>query len=182
MKLSKFLTAAGISSLLAFSAGAVLADDAGWYIGASANRLSADQNDIDDVDFEDSDNALGLKGGYMFNDLLGLELGYIDLGDYNTLSNDKGVDLSLDAEAITLAGVLNLSLGESWDVYGKLGVATLDSNTDLNIDDADTRAFGGIGVELDLGQVNIFGEYDTIDTDINDLTVDVVSVGLKYEF
>ena len=158
-------------------------DDTGFYLGASANRLSADQKNVNDVDFEDSDTALGLKAGYMFTDLFGIEGGYLDLGDYNTRGNSQGVNLNLDADGFYLVGVLNFSVGENWDLYGKLGAFSFDSNTSLTgFDKSSTEVYGGLGVEYDFGTWNIFGEFSKLDTDTNDLTFDIISLGIKYEF
>ena len=157
-------------------------DDTGFFLGASVNRLSADQKDVNDVDFDDSDNAFGFKVGYMFTDLLGIEGGYLDLGDYNA-SNDAGIDLNLNAEGFYLVGVLNFSFAENWDAYGKLGAFAFDSNTDFtDFDESSTELFGGLGIEYDFGTWNIFGEFSKLDTDTNDLSIDILSLGVKYEF
>jgi hypothetical protein len=176
-----FTIGAAIAAMASFPA--FSDDDTGPYIGASANWLSADQTDVTDVDFEDSDTAYGFKGGYMFNDMLGIEGGYIDLGDYQARGNEEGNNLSLDAEGWYFAGVLNFSFAENWDAYGKLGALAFDSNTDFtDFDESSTEIFGGVGIEYDMGAVNIFGEFDVVDTDTADLNIDVLSLGLKYEF
>lgn len=183
MMKSNILLAAG-SALFLISTSTVIADDdTGWFLGASVNRLSADQKSVEDVDFDDSDNAFGLKGGYMFSNLFGLEAGYIDLGDYKTQGNEKGVNLNLDAEGWYLAGVLNFTPADNWDLYAKLGAFVLDTNSNLTeFDDSTTEVYGGIGVEYDFGDWNIFGEFSAVNTDVNDLTTDILSLGLKYEF
>lgn len=160
-------------------------DDTGFYLGASVNRLSADQDNVNDVDFDDSDNAFGLKAGYMFTDLFGIEGGYLDLGNYNTEGNEADINLSLDAEGFYLVGVLNFSFAENWDIYGKLGAFAFDSNTDftdVDFDDSSTELFGGLGIEYDFGNWNIFGEFSKLDTDTNNLSIDIISLGVKYEF
>ncbi|MDH3376692.1 MAG: porin family protein [Gammaproteobacteria bacterium] len=181
MKLKFFIAGAALTTL---SASPVLADDdSGWYLGGSVNRLSADQNNVNDVDFDDSDNAFGIKLGHMFTDLVGIEGGYLDLGDYHTRGNDKGIDLSLDAEGFYVVGVLNLPVANTWDIYGKLGVFAFDSDTDaLDFDESSTEAFGTIGAEYDFGLWNVFGELSKIDTDTNDLSIDILSLGVKFEF
>lgn len=181
MKQVKYIALVGILSL-AVSSPTFADDDTGFFLGASVNRLSADQKDVNDVDFDDSDNAFGLKVGYMFTDLLGIEGGYIDLGDYNA-SNDEGIDLNLDAEGFYLVGVLNFSFAENWDAYGKLGAFAFDSNSDFTeFDESSTELFGGLGIEYDFGTWNIFGEFSKVDTDTNDLSIDIISLGIKYEF
>lgn len=184
MKAVKYFAAATVLSL-AFNSSTFADDDTGFYLGASVNRLSADQDNVDDVDFEDSDNAFGFKVGYMFTDLLGIEGGYMDLGDYNTTGNEAGINLNLDADGFYLVGVLNISFAENWDVYGKLGVFAFDSDTDftdVDFDDSSSELFGGLGIEYDFGNWNIFGEFSKLDTDTNNLSIDILSLGVKYEF
>lgn len=178
----KTLTLGAAMATLGFSP--VYADnDSGGYVGISANRLSVDNVETSDTDFEDSDTAFGAKAGYMFTDMFGIEGGYLDLGDYQTRGQEEGRNLSLDAEGFYVAGVLNLAVSESVDLYGKLGVFTVDSNSDFtDFEESSTEAFGGVGVEYDMGAINIFGELNVIDTDIADINWDVISLGVKYEF
>jgi OOP family OmpA-OmpF porin len=182
--MNRFQTLTAGAALAALvSVPAVADDDSGWYIGASANWLSADDINVTDADFDDSDTAYGFKGGYMFTDLLGIEGGYMDLGSYQATGNTEGNNLNLDVEGWYIAGILNFSFAENWDAYGKLGAFAVDSNTDFtDFDESSTEIFGGLGIEYDFGAVNLFGEFDIIDTDTADLVVDVISVGLKYEF
>lgn len=157
-------------------------DDSGAYVGFSANRLSVDNVETSDTDFEDSDTAFGAKAGFMFTDLFGIEGGYLDLGDYETRGQEEGRNLSLDAEGWYLAGVVNLALSDDFDLYGKLGVFSVDSNSDFtDFEESSTEAFGGVGAEYDMGALNFFGELNVIDTDIADINWDVISLGIKYE-
>lgn len=158
-------------------------DDTGPYAGISVNRLSTNEADVRDVRFRDSDNALGLKFGYLFDGRFGLEGGYLDLGDYRARGGDRGADLTLDVEGYYLVGVYNHELAANWDVYGKLGVFAVDTDSSLTgFNRSSTEPYGGIGVEYDFGDWNLFGEYTKLDTDVDDLTIDAISLGVKYEF
>ena len=164
-------------------------DDSGVYLSASVNRLSADFENSDDVDFDESDNAGGARIGYMFNDLVGLELSYIDLGEYSASGPVPGNEISLDASAFSTALVLNLDLGVGFDLYGKAGVHFIESESQslvggrtIMVDEDEVEPFAAIGVEADFGHWNIFGELSSAQTDQNDLSIVVASVGLKYEF
>jgi hypothetical protein len=180
MKLVHTLASGAVLSLLVASP-AFADDDTGPYAGVSANWLSADQRDVNDVEFDDSDTAFGAKVGYMFTDRFGIEGGYMDLGNYETEGNV--LDLHIDAEGWYGAGVVNFPVADRWDLYGKLGLFVFDSDTDFtDFDESSTEVFGAIGAEYDLGNWNIFGELAKIDTDVNDLTIDVASLGVKYEF
>jgi OOP family OmpA-OmpF porin len=160
-------------------------DDTGWYAGIAVNRLDADFEDRSDLDFDDSDDTASIKLGYMFNPWFGLEGGYLDLGDYT-----GGSGLSIDADAFQFAGVLNWEVVGILDVYGKLGAFFVNADSDQFIpgfgrveeDDDATEAYAGIGAELDFGTWNLFGEFSAVDTDVSDLTIDIITFGVKYEF
>ena len=160
-------------------------DDTGWYAGVGISRLDANYQDVSDLSFDDSDNSFQLKGGYMFNDVLGLEIGWQDLGDYD---GDGGI--TVDADTFWLAGVANWSVSEKVDLYAKLGAFFVKATSNQVIpgfgpvrDDQDNTEFGGaIGIEWDFGKPNLFLEYGRVDTDVADLRVDIITLGFKYEF
>ena len=164
-------------------------DDTGLYFGASANRLSADFEDVNDVDFDDSDTAGGVHIGYMFSNLVGIEAGYIDLGSYSADGDNPGNALQLDADAFNAALVLNFNVLQQLDIYIKGGAFLVRADSDSNAagqtfreDEDSTEPYGAIGLKADLGAWNIFGELSKVDTDVNDLSIDILSVGVRYEF
>lgn len=166
------------------------ADDHGFYVSGTINRLSADFEDKNDVRFSESDNAAGVRAGYMFNDIFGAEIGYLDLGSYSAQGDRPGNDINLNADGFTAAAVFNLSVGNYVDLYGKVGAFYLDADSSSRLDgrttiietDDGAEPFAAIGAEYDFGQFAIFGEYSTVDTDINELSLDIVSLGIKLEF
>lgn len=158
-------------------------DDTGLYIGGSINRLSADFADVNDVNFDDSDNALGAKIGYMFNNRFGVEAGYLDLGNYQARAENGGINLNLDSDGFYGVGVLNAELSDRWDFYGKLGVFIIDSNADFtDFEESSTELYGALGVQYDLGPIDVFGEFSKIDTDYQDLSIDIITLGINYQF
>ncbi len=174
---------------LAISTASLADDDTGFYVSVSANRLSADFEDENDVKFGESDSTAGVRAGYMFNDMFGIEAGYLDLGKYDAAGDRPGNEINLNADAWVLAGVVNWSVVDKVDLYGKLGVYHIDAESDsviagvtLNANDDETEAFGAIGAEYDMGNVNVFFEISKADTDVSELTIDVASLGVKYEF
>ncbi len=190
MKLPNRYLGCAVASLLMLSTANVLADDdTGWFIGVSANRVSADFEDSNDVDFDDSDTAFGVRAGYMFTDVVGVELGYLDLGDFSADGDRPGNRIDVDADAFSVALVLNWAVHDQVDLYGKLGAYHIDANSDsvaagvrLEEGDSETEAFYAVGAELDLGQFNVFTEFSQVDTDVNDLAFDIISLGVKFEF
>jgi OOP family OmpA-OmpF porin len=142
-------------------------DDTGWYVGVSLNRLNAEFKDRDDKNFDDTDDAFGIKGGYMFNNYFGVEAGYMDLGSYK-----GGSGIEIDANGWNLAAVGNWPVSDKWDLYGKLGAFAVDADSDQFIPgigrvkkgEDETEFYGAIGAEYDFGQWNIFGEFCKVDT------------------
>ena len=164
-------------------------DDTGLYFGFSVSRLSADFEDQDDVDFDDSDNAGGIQLGYMFNNLIGAELGYLDLGSYSSPGDNAGNRLNLDADGFSAALVLNFEVVDELDIFIKAGAFRIDAESRstaaslvLNQNEDSTEAFGAIGFKADLGAWNFFAELSKIDTDVSELTIDIATLGLRYEF
>lgn len=169
------------------ASGSVMADDdTGWYIGVGVSRLDAKFGDesVSDLQFDDSDNAGTIKGGYMWTDNIGLEFGYLDLGDFT-----GGSGIGIDADAATASLVLNWPVVSMFDLYGKVGAFYISANSDQFIpgvgfveeDDDASEFYGSIGGELDFGIWNIFLEYSTVDTDISGLDIDIVTAGVKWE-
>jgi len=168
--------------------------DGGLYVAAGGSHAR-----VDSGDFDDSDTALTLRVGYMFNDIVGLEGGYYDLGKFSDsveqlerilrdAAGGRG-NVDLDLDGYSLALVLNLPLA-LFDIYGKIGVfgvdAELTADTPVGRFRRDESAAGpliAVGGELDLGALNIFAEISRIDIDeveVQDL--DIASIGIKLEF
>ena len=185
----RFTLAGTLTISLLVAGNAFSDDDRGLYFAVSGNRLSADFEDVNDVSFDDSDTAGGLRLGYMFDDFFGAEIGYIDLGQYSARGDTPGNDINLDAQAFTGALVLSWELAHQFDIYGKVGAIYVEADSDSTIagnsfraSESGTEAFGAIGVEADFGAWNLFGELSKVNTDTSELDIDIATVGIKYEF
>jgi len=180
----------GVGALLAAPLASQAQDDHGFYIGASVNRLSADFEDTRDTQFDESDNAAGVRAGYMFTDFIGAEIGYLDLGSYSAEGKTSGNDINLNADGFTAAAIFNFSATPILDLYAKVGAFYLDADSTSRLDgrttiiesDDGAEPFIGVGAEADFGQWAIFGEFTTVDTDVNELNLDILSLGVKLEF
>jgi hypothetical protein len=125
----------------------------------------------------------------MFTDIFGIEVQYLDLGNYQSEGNSPTNRINIDADALSLAGVLNWGVTEHVDLYGKLGAYYIDANSDsfvagrvLQDNASTTEVFGAGGAEYDFGKFNLFVEISVAETDISDLAIDIASIGVKYEF
>lgn len=161
------LIAATLSLFLAFVPAIT---HAAGYIGAGANRAS-----IDGSDFEDDDTTYSAALGLPFNEHVGIELGYYDLGSYDSPAGN------IDNEAWTGALTLTLPFERS-SIYGKLGVAKIDTSGSLfgiPVDSDETEGFAGVGAVFGFGVVGIYIEWLHFDSERD---VDVVGAGVRFSF
>ena len=159
--------------LCAFVVPAQADDDTGFYIGAGWALT-----DVNDDDFDESMDHLGIRAGYMFTDNFGIDLTSILEGDKKT-DNITG-----EVSAMALSGIASFPLGEYFDLYGKLGIGKVEARvfTDNEVysEDSSTELFWGIGGEVDFGVTNIFLEYNRFDSD--NINLNATMLGLKFEF
>ncbi len=165
--------------------------DSGPFIGASIGNatVSADfQDPVDpgfaDINFDDSDFAWKVHGGFAF-DLplidLGVELAYFDLGSPTMDVLDES--LGIDVTALAAYGLAGINIGPV-GVFLKAGYAQWDAKlslADLSASEDGSDPAYGAGLRFTLGSVEIRGEYEVIDVeDVND--VYMASVGLVWRF
>jgi hypothetical protein len=170
MKLTTLLNLSALTLLgLAWQSPA-LAD--GFYIGGAAHVASAEYEDADDTD-----TTTSITLGYSFIDsnllILSAELSRYDLGSYS----DSGIDIESDALAV--AAVAALPLGPFIELYGKLGVASVEVEINGNDFDGDEN-FRGVGLGLDFfDTVDLFVEYLEFD---NEIDSELLGLGLRLDF
>lgn len=189
-----FLAVITASSLIATSAYAVTPRDGidhmGFYVGAAYGLLNVDG---DDQDFDDEDNASRYFVGAQFNQILSVEGGYIDFGNYgNSIFNT-------DLDGYTLALKAGLPVTERFTVYAQGGNVWWKADINATDDRADVDGsdiFYGVGlsfaltknlalrleytrfdVEFDRDEIGILAEIDNFDT-----KVDYASIGIQYTF
>lgn len=188
------LAAFTASSLIATSAYAATPQDnvdhRGIYIGAAYGLLKVDG---DDQDFDEEDNAIRYFLGAQFNQVLSLEGGYIDFGNYgNSVFNT-------DLDGYTLALKAGLPVTERFTVYAQGGNIWWKADINATDDNADVDGsdiFYGVGVsfaltpslalrldytrfdvEFDRDEIGILADIDNFDT-----KVDYASIGIQYTF
>ncbi|MEM6545211.1 MAG: outer membrane beta-barrel protein [Pseudomonadota bacterium] len=150
------------------------------YIGAGAYLADINAPQLDDQDFAPAGFI-----GYQILDtpllMFSLEAGFYDLGEASTGSGE--LRASIDASALTFAGVAYLPIGPFFEVYGKAGIArlSLDSGLgDLSFDDDSTDPFLGVGAAFDFfDTVDVYAEYLRFD---NRIDSQMVGVGIRLDF
>ncbi len=137
---------------------------------------------------EESRNTLGLFAGVKFNQYLGAEIGYTDLGKVSGTSlSNAGLRSDVTAYAVPLRLVGEYQLAEKFKVSGKLGVAYVDAKYSDPAGSStrnSTRATYGIGLSYNLApKVDVTFDADRYvlrDGVHND--TDQVAIGVKYSF
>lgn len=143
------------------------------YIGAGAYSSSIDATAAG-VTLDDSDVAPGFFLGWRPIELVGVEVGYYDFGQFDSPT------VSAEGTAVTLAGLLSLELGPV-GLYAKAGLAdqSFDVSSGATIND-DAEAFGGVGATFDvLDKLYVYAEYTRFS---GDLDIDMAGAGVRYGF
>lgn len=130
-----------------------------------------------------NDTAFGVAGGYKFNDIFAVELGYRDLGGVS--ESDEDGKVSVDFTALQLSVIANAAINDKVGIYGRLGMADLKLKVSVPGDsasDSKNKAVFGVGAGYAVSQtVSLFVEYDQY-AKYEDLKISTFSVGAKFQF
>ncbi len=173
-----------------------------FYLGASIGEASVEaKDDIDGERFkiDDSDSAYKIFGGYLFNDYVGIELGYVDMGSVSERFSFDGGEFSGPIDARVKADITGFTahlLGQvpvgPVDLFAKAGLiryeakgkasASYASFTESeSFKDTGTDFAYGVGARLNLGNFGIRAEYEVFDvSDVDDLNM--ISIGVEFTF
>jgi Outer membrane protein beta-barrel domain len=144
----------------------------GFYAGVGIGQATVQ---VDDVDFDDSDTAFKVFGGYNFNDNFAAEVTYFD-GGAPSEDFDLGGGFSGSVEAeftgLNFSAVGRIPVSESFAIFGKLGYASYDVKATARIEDISESASDsgndlsyGVGAAFSFGQFDLRGEYEAVDVD-----------------
>ena len=160
--------------------------DTGAYVGASFGNARLD-DDFGGFGFDTDANAYRFFGGVQLGDNLGIEAGYLNLGEFSE-SIDLGGLLSrtdISGDGWTLGATLALPLSGNLSLFGKGGVFFWDADVSVDGFSIDTpgddNPYYGGGLKLDLGDnFSLTGDWTVYEFDI--LETDVISIGFNYRF
>jgi OOP family OmpA-OmpF porin len=158
----------------------------GFYAGASVGQSSIDVGELDD-----SDTSFKVFGGYTFNDYFAVELAYFDGGSVEESFPSiltPYLDALVEAEVagFTAAAIGRLPIGEAFALYGKLGLASSDTEVTVRYPNAPSQpgfpeSFShkessedlmyGIGAAFGFGRFEVRGEYEMFDVSDGDFSV-----------
>jgi opacity protein-like surface antigen len=127
------------------------------YISLSAGETEGDYND-QFVEFKDKDTAFSLAIGSSLSDNANVEFGYTDYGSVSDSGQlnflpvfNLSYDLTLKTSAWPLSFRLKALVTESFDLYGRLGVAAWNSEIRSGTsseDDSGVDALYGVGASF----------------------------------
>lgn len=140
-----FKKIAAAAALLIASSAAFAAQPNTFYAGADVGKTRID-------DFSKRDTSVGAFVGYHFHQNFAVEGGYRRLADYDigVLTGNSGIiDGSVKADQAHLSLIGSLPVGESFSVYGRLGLNRLEAKVraaGFKDSDSSTKALYGVGV------------------------------------
>jgi OmpA-OmpF porin, OOP family len=177
--MSKFMHVCVVTGLLA--CGAARADDSGFYVGAGFGEASQDFGE-----FDDSDKAFKLFGGWSFNKYFAVEGGYIDAGTMSDTIGQLGVDISSDG--FFVEGLAKWPIGRYFAPYAKFGYVFYDSTQKLTLgpmsaseSESDSDFIFGGGFEFNLTEnFRLRAEYEEVN--LPDSAFDIISLAATWQF
>jgi OOP family OmpA-OmpF porin len=130
LKIKQAIALIGLIAAVGGVSPRALAQDSGWYTGASAGWSSYTDNCPNattvGVSCDDSGGAYSVFGGYQFIKYFGVELGYVDLGKAGAATPATGVSETVKARGFELLGVGAIPIGSRFEIYAKAGVYVMD--------------------------------------------------------
>ncbi len=183
MKIRKYVAAAALLTLLA---GPISAQAGGFYVGASIGQAELSE-EFDGFAVDEDSTAYRLVAGWSFNDYFALEGGYHNFGDFEQEFDDLGtpVTVSLSADGFTLGAVGSVPLTDRFSLMGRAGWYFWDGDAEINnvtqATPEDSNLYLGAGVAFDVTErFQLTGDWTRYE--LEDVTSNVISVGLQYRF
>lgn len=135
-------------ALLFASATAVAAEPParGFYFGANAGVTSFEDDGVfSGTNFDDSDTAYGIYGGYKILKYLAVEARISSQGSYDVSLGYAHESLDATVYSAHVVGII--PFGKSgWELFGQLGIGSLNLDSRNFGDDNTTVGSAGIGV------------------------------------
>jgi opacity protein-like surface antigen len=170
------------SILVVTAATSALLSAPAWTQGYVGVALGANFfNDAEYFEIEDESTAFEVKGGVRLADVLGIEMSYLNLGEFR----DLYADVDLGFSGVTVSGKAILPLGEQMDVYAKVGIYfwELDQKYGYQsylLDEGEDLIFGGGAAFYVTENLSVDLEYRLLE--MVDLESDLFTAGITFSF
>lgn len=162
-------------------------DNNGFFISGSYGGYKSHGGE-----FRDDNDLYGVSVGYQFNPILGLELDYIDFGNFG-----RDDSVVADLKGLSLSAKARLPITEAFGVYAKAGVFAADLEVS-GFEESETydELSPVVGAGMDFmvtHSLSAFAEYNRYNVDIDEddfngqisnsgPSFDTARVGLRYTF
>jgi OmpA-OmpF porin, OOP family len=156
------------------------------YAGVSVGGASYDINCFPGFTCDEDTGAIKLFAGGRFNNIFGLEVGYINLGKAQNAGGD------LEAHGLNFSLVAGVPIGTNTSVFGKLGTTYGRTKVSGTVPAVRTGTEDDWGLSFGIGAQLGFTErlalrldadrYRFQFVDDNRRNIDTVTVGLQYRF
>jgi OOP family OmpA-OmpF porin len=161
----------------------------GFYVGAGVGQgtLDFDTTDFTVAGVDDSDTAFKIYAGYTFSEFISVEAAYIDAGAPTDQIGQFAIQFDLSAVNVSVIG--HLSLTDSFELFGKAGLASYDYDAEQRLNgtligtggDSDQDvSYGFGGTYFFSAPFEIRGEYEFVEIDSG--SYDVVSISGAFKF
>lgn len=165
---------------LFFSSVAVAGSESGLYLGGSIGQstITAKDQAPGEPQFDENDAGYKIFLGYNFGVIplidLAVEGSYVDFG------KPSGNNVEIDLTGWDAFGLAALTFGP-FSVFGKMGVLSWDSKSNVFADDSGSDPAYGLGAKFILGGLALRAEYEYFD--VNELSdLYMISAGLSLTF
>ena len=144
--MKKYLLLAATCCCLSSAGFAAEQKATGFYIGGSAGVTELDDDGaFNGLDFDDTDSAFALFGGYKILKYLAVEARYTDFGDYSVSNGSMSESVDLSSISGHVEGIIPFSTS-GWELFGQLGFGRMSIDCDGCSDE--TVGSAGIGVRF----------------------------------
>ena len=177
-------------------------DSTGWYVGAGIGQSKGmqycdPQPGITFTSCDDTGTAWRLLAGYQFNRYVGVEGGYLDLGEFSATFTKSGMQQSVGTQTRTgyLAGIATLPIGSRFGVFVEAGAAywsmkgqaALGGAPPGNLTNNGVDFIGGAGVQAFLTRnFGVRAQYEYIpslgNSDSGTVNVQVITASVIWKF
>ncbi len=172
---------------------------AGGYIGASGGTASWDEDCTGLSLCDKSDSSFKIFTGFHVNPNVAVEVAYVSLGksrlgsDFTSGGFNNRLRLTTDSAGFDAAAVLRAPVGSRAHVFGKLGVSSMKSTIDLDLNgrilaserDTSVKPLVGLGVSFNVTkQISLRGEWESREIKVagDKLRISNVTAGVQYGF
>lgn len=181
-------------ALTGFTGASLAAEDSGAYIGAGVGSTAYNDDDkLQSYDLDDNSVGWTVFGGYRFFRYLAVEAGYTNFGEFSAKSPSNTTDESFEALYVAAVGIL--PLGEAWQLHAKLGGGALKLDQKFSNQGGSDSSGGTLmlgiggqwaptalnGLAFNLNLESYGYKVEQLDEDYNQSTT-LLSLGVQYAF